>query len=247
MGTPSAIRRRGDDDQFPFGRPSRVPSQVVLRAKGLPILVHAKEGEIETITRIGEVVGIAPEEGDLLLRREDQAHVGVPLVAIEPIFGPMIERHHFRMEAGRFATLPLDPRDLSPPRLESFALAHAGSNARVHSRRHVLHVDEDVESEIRALQFLPSRTGVEAIAHVIPLRRRELLQLRERDVMIGEHESVRAHERSRSAVAESNAGEPNVIEPLAGRREAIPLFELCQRRIVKRPHPLVRPRERPPP
>ncbi|GBC83468.1 hypothetical protein HRbin10_02616 [bacterium HR10] len=227
-GQPAARppRMPGDEDQFSLARPLRVPPQVVLRANRPPILVHAKEREIQAVSGIREIVGIATEEGDLLLRREDQTHIGIALVAVEPVFGSVIERHDLRMRAGRLAALPLDARDLRPPSFERLALAHAGSNRGVHPRRHVLHLDEHVKRQVRALQLLPRRAGVKAIAHVILLGGGHLLQLRERDVMVGEHKSIRAHERSRPSVAEAHAGESKMIEPILSWREPVSLAEL---------------------
>ena len=81
----------GDEDQFVVAGPVLAPFQVVLDLGRLVVLVDAEEADVEVVARILEVVGIAAEEGDLLLRGEDQADVGVLLVAIEVILAALVE------------------------------------------------------------------------------------------------------------------------------------------------------------
>ena len=64
------------------------------------VLVGAEEREVEVVARIGEVVGIAAEERHLLLGREDEADVGVLLVAIEPVLRALVERDDVGAQAG---------------------------------------------------------------------------------------------------------------------------------------------------
>ena len=80
----------------PFG----IPLQVVLAVDRLAVLVNAEQRHVEVVARIGEVVRIAAEESDLLFRREHQAHVGVLLVAVEPVFAALVERNHVGAQAG---------------------------------------------------------------------------------------------------------------------------------------------------
>ena len=61
------------------------PLQVVLDLGRLVVLVDAEEADVEVVARILEVVRVAAEEGDLLLRGEDQADVGVLLEAVEVV------------------------------------------------------------------------------------------------------------------------------------------------------------------
>ena len=55
-----------------------------------------------------EVVGIATEEGGLLLRREHEAHVRIFLIAVNPIFAALIESYDIGTQAGFLLTLALD-------------------------------------------------------------------------------------------------------------------------------------------
>src|SRR5206468_8403274 len=57
-----------DEDQFPVGGPARVPLQMVPAFDGLTVFVDAEEGEVEIVAWIGEVVRVAAEKRDLLLR-----------------------------------------------------------------------------------------------------------------------------------------------------------------------------------
>ena len=50
---------------------------------GLSVFVDAEEADVEIVARILEVVRVAAVERDLLLGSEDQADVGVLLVAIK--------------------------------------------------------------------------------------------------------------------------------------------------------------------
>src|SRR5262245_45324309 len=88
------IRRTGmagDEYKIAFARPLRAPFEKVLDLCGLAVLVDAKEAEIQTETRILEVVRVAAECGDAMLRGHDQSHVRVLLVAVQMIQPAMIE------------------------------------------------------------------------------------------------------------------------------------------------------------
>ena len=124
-------------------------------------------------------------------------------------------------------------------RLERLRGRRACRRRALHARRDVLHRDQHVQLEVRALQLLGGVLREEAVGDVVLLRRRHLLQLAERDVMVRQHEAARADERSRPAVVEANARQPQVVEPLRRRREAVLVAQLRERRVVERPHALV--------
>ena len=56
---------------------------------------------------------------------------------------------------------------------------------------------QDVEFEIGRLWFLRARLRVEAVAHIVVLLAADLLQGVEADVMVGNHEPVRARRTNR--------------------------------------------------
>ena len=98
-------------------------------------------------------------------------------------------------------------------RLERLRGGRAGRRRALHARRDVLHRHQDVHSRSGHFSSSAARLGEEAVGDVVLLRRRDLLQLTERDVMVGEHQAARADERSRPAVVEAHARQPQVIEP----------------------------------
>ena len=71
-----------------------------LNLRRLAILVNAEKTHIEVEARKLEVVRIAAEERDLLLRREDQADVGVAFETVEMIRAALPERDHIRAQTG---------------------------------------------------------------------------------------------------------------------------------------------------
>ena len=83
---PVGMGRIADDEhQFVFLRTGRAPGKEIFRFGRLAVFVNAEEAHIQIEARILEVVGIAAEEGDILLGREDQPHVGVFFEAVEVV------------------------------------------------------------------------------------------------------------------------------------------------------------------
>src|SRR5262249_38370895 len=79
------------EDQLTVLNAGGTPLQVIFDPGRLAVFVDAEEAYIEVITRILEVVGVAPIKGDLLLRREDQPNVGVFLESIEMILAALVQ------------------------------------------------------------------------------------------------------------------------------------------------------------
>ena len=159
--------------------------------------------------------GIAAEEGDLLLGREDQPHVGVLLVAIEPVLAALVERHHVGAQAGFLQAFALDAGDRGLALGEflfraSWRLSSAASTWAV-----TFSIDiEDVDFQVRRFHFLCRSSGVEASLYVVVLGGRVLLQLAAGNVMIGQQQAVRADEGTGAAVVQPHAGETHVVQPL---------------------------------
>ena len=114
----------GDKDELAVGGALRVPLQIVLGVDGLVVLVDAEERHVKVVAGISEIVGVAPEKGDLPFRRKDQAHVGIFLVAIEPVFAAVVEGNHVGAQAGGFEAFLLDLGDLGLTRFEGVLVAH---------------------------------------------------------------------------------------------------------------------------
>src|SRR4029453_5500206 len=84
----------GYEDQIPRIDAGGVPPQVALAFHRIAVLVHAEERHIQTIARVGEIVGVPAEEGNLLFRREYQPYIGVLLVTVEPVLAAAVQRNH---------------------------------------------------------------------------------------------------------------------------------------------------------
>ena len=229
----------GDEHQLAIGRALRIPLEIVLALDGPAVLIHAEQREIQVVAGIREVVGIAAKERDLLLRREDDPHIRVFLVAIQPVFPALIERDHVGAEAGLFQAFALDGGDRVLA-LGEFLLRVARSLQGVlYAGRHVLHGDQDVHFQIGRLDFFFGRARVETRFDVVMFGRRILLQLAQRDVVVRQQQPGGADERSRSAVVQPHAGKPDMVEPLLGDREVVFVLNQPGGRIVEGPHPFL--------
>ena len=89
--TASTARVPGDKDQVPFLYAHRRPLQVIVDFGRLAVLVRAEERNIEIVTRIFKVVGVATEERHIEFRCEDQPNVVVLLVFVEVVHGSRIQ------------------------------------------------------------------------------------------------------------------------------------------------------------
>src|SRR5207248_9861327 len=76
------------------------PAEVMVGVEGLAALVGAEEGDVEVVAREVEVVGIAAEEGDGELRREDEAHVLEAPVLVQMVAAAVIERDDVAADLG---------------------------------------------------------------------------------------------------------------------------------------------------
>src|SRR5215472_16399298 len=60
---------------------------------GFVVLIDAEEGDVEIVSWVGEVVGVAAEESDTEFRRKNKANVGVLFVLVEVVDFAGVERH----------------------------------------------------------------------------------------------------------------------------------------------------------
>ncbi len=103
-----ATRVAGDEHQFVIGRAVRGHLQEVFDVRRLPVLVHAKQGHIQTVARVLEIVRIAAEERDASFRGPHEPHVRVLLVAVQVILGTTVERDDVTPQAGLIERLLFD-------------------------------------------------------------------------------------------------------------------------------------------
>ena len=87
----SPSRVAGDENQVPLLRSRRAPSQVMLDFRRLAVLIRPEKANVEVVTRILEVVGVAAEERDVELWSEDQPNVCILLVCVEVVLAALIE------------------------------------------------------------------------------------------------------------------------------------------------------------
>ena len=160
----------GHKDELAGGGALRVPLQIVRGLYGLVVLVDAEKRHVKVVAGISEIVGVAPEKGDLPFRRKDQAHVGIFLVAIEPVLAPVVEGNHVGAQAGGFEAFALGLRDLSLSGIQSVFIAHTRFQDAFDARGDILDRDQDVQFEVRALQFFRRAPGVESVFHIVFLR-----------------------------------------------------------------------------
>ena len=207
----------GNKHQLAVGRALRIPLQIVRLSMGLPFSYTRNSAIVQVVAGIGEVIGIAAKECDLLFRREHDPHVRVFLVAIQPVFAALIQRDHVGAEAGFVQAFALDRRRSRPCAWRIPAPLCAFPSAASCTRA----VTSSMETRTftsRSGDFISSRGSarVEPDLDVVVFGRRILLQLPPRDVMVGQQQPGGADERSRSAVVQPDARKPDVIEPLLG-------------------------------
>ena len=149
--------------------------QVVLDLRGLVVLVHAEHRDVEVVARVREVVGVAAEERDAVLRREHQAHVRVLLVAIQVVEAALVERDDGALQPGGVGRLLLDLGDRGAARGERIGLRRAALDGAVDAGRHVLDALQDVQLHRRDLQFVGAGLREEPVLDQVALGRAELL------------------------------------------------------------------------
>ena len=156
----------------------------------LPVFVDAKDADIEIVTRILEIVGIAAVKSDLLLRREDDANVVVSFVLIEMVKAALIKCNHIRAKAGLLFTFLFDLRNHVAARTVCLIGRHARLDGGVHPRGYIFDRHEHVQFEIGAFNFFGPRSRVKAVAQVIVLLAGGFLQGISADMMIRDNKPI---------------------------------------------------------
>ena len=231
----------GHEDQLVVADAARAPAQVMLDFGRLIILIDPEETDVEIEAGVLEVVRIAAEKGDVLLWREDQAHVGVLLVAIEVIQPALIEGHDVASHSRLLQRLFLDGvhHRLARPLLRLLGRDRPRGHGRINAGRHVLDAHQHVQFQVDALQLIGRRAGVEAGLDQIALRGAQLLQRIGPDVMVGHHQAAGRDKRTGAPAVEAHGRLLQMFEPGIGRIEAVLLLKLLARRLIEQPHPLV--------
>ena len=228
-----------DEGELAVLRSGLRPPQVVPGRRRLPVLVGPDERDVQVVTREVEVVGVSAEGSHGELRSEDQPHVLEALVLVEIVDSPVVQRDdvaaHLLVAAG---ALLLDLRHLGALRLgEPLPLEPLGGG--MHPLGDVGDPGQLVQLDLGALHFLVERRRVEALLHEVLLLRGELLDAAVRAMVVGHHQALGRHERSRAASGQPHGGELRLAEPLRLRAEAVLLRHLRAGEVVERPHALV--------
>ena len=135
---------------------------MVVHPCGPAVFVGPEQADVEVVARELEVVGVAAEERDLLLRCEYQPHIGVLLGAIEVICSPLPESHHVAPQARRCERLLFDLGHHRPAGSKRLIGRHRHRDGRLHPIGDILDGAEHVELEVMAFQLLRPRRRREA-------------------------------------------------------------------------------------
>jgi len=206
---------------------------------GLAVLVGPEERDVQVVAGEGEVVGVAAEVGDLLLGREDEAHVRVLLVGIEVVHRALVQRDHVAALARLAAALLLDARDLGLARGVGGRVRHGRRHRAQHPRGHVLDAQELVHLVARTGRLLVAGGAQVARAHVVLLLGGEVLDAAEPHVVVADQEPVGRDEGAGPAVVEAHGGQAHGVEPGLGGREAVGRLEPRAGWVVEGEHALV--------
>jgi len=211
---------------------------MVRHPRRLAILVGAKKADVEVVPGKLEVVGVAAEEGDLLLGRKHQPHVGVFAGPVEMVGAPLVERDDVAAQSAGRQRFLLDLGHHAASGSGRLVRRHVPLHRRLHAAGHVLDRHEDVEFEVVALELVGTRGRGEPVAHVIVPLVPEFGDGIGADMVVGEHEAVGGDERPRAAGAEPHRRLLEVGQPLRREFGPVVLFQ-GRERLVEEPHPLV--------
>ena len=215
----------------------RRPLQVVRRLGRLVVLVEPEHRHVHVVARVGEVVRVAAEEAGLVLDAEHQADV-----ACRPC----------RCRGGRRRRRRATPPACVTPGCGSPWIAWiAFWRAAAASCGVIAGVTAAVTFAVTSsmlwrtlsdmpghLQLVGEGRRVEPVLDEVLLRRAQPLQRAEPDVVVGQHEAVRRHDRA-GAAAEPDRGQLQVVQPRVGDVELVLRLDGGLRDAVVRPEPFV--------
>ena len=217
-------RMTADQSKFAIARAFRVPFQEMLGLGWLAIFVSAENADIEIVSRILEVIGIAAVERRLLFGREDDPHIVVAFVAIQIVNAAAIKRDHIGAQSGRVFALLLDRSDGSPARFARIVGRHVRANGALYPVGDIFDRHEHVQLKIGRLDFVLLGFRVEPVAHVIDFLAADFLERIEADVMVRDHQSIFGNERPAATGIETDTRFLEMLEPLRRWFEIIFFF-----------------------
>ena len=207
----SSARITRHEYQVLFFGPTRVHLEEVFDFCWFAVFVNSKQSYIEAIARILEIVGIATKESCSGFRCPHKSHVGVFLVAIEMVAAATIERNHIASQAGSIERCLFDGRHLGLSSFAGFLRRHTLFDCRVNREGYIFNGNELVEFEVRCFDFVRQRSRQKAIFVVVPFSGRKFVEGIGRNVMVGQHETLRRNKRGRSPRVKADTRKHQVI------------------------------------
>jgi hypothetical protein len=147
-----------------------------------------------------------------------------------------IERDNAAVQPGLFLRLGVDDGEDRIAGLDRGLAGQLGIYRGIDSVRDVLNRIEHTYFEARQLDFLIPRSGNEAVRDVILTRAGGVLNAPRRDVLVGQNESIRRDERSRSS-ADPHRRRAKVVGPGLLQLKAEMASEPLIGQLVVNPHP----------
>src|SRR5688500_1343622 len=89
-----------NEHHIALDRAGGAPAKIMLGAEWLTVVVDAEKTNVEVEARILEVVGVAAEESDVVLRGHHEANIGELPVLIEVILPALVERDDLTAQLG---------------------------------------------------------------------------------------------------------------------------------------------------
>ena len=233
-----AARVARDEDGLAVARAFGAPLEVVgLGVRRLAILPGAQDREVEAEAREGEVVRVAAELGDLVVRDRDEADVVVDAVGVELVVAALVERLDLVVERVRGFFGRGEDRSLVLGEFRGdLVLGHLVGEALVHLRRDVIGRDELLDRQLRDADLVFEARRLPTGGQPVLAGRRHGDDVLTRTVVVREDQAARADERRRATTAVAEAREAQVVEPLLGRTEAVLGLEEVERSVLVRPH-----------
>jgi hypothetical protein len=133
------------ENKFAVVRPIGIEFEKVLDLRRLAIFVHPKKADIEIVPGILEVIGVTPEEGHLLLRREDQPHVIVTFVSVKMVRAALVEGDDIRPQFGFIFAFLFNVSDGRIARAGSLIAGHTWFHCAGDARGYVLDGHQHVQ------------------------------------------------------------------------------------------------------
>src|SRR5690606_27035210 len=133
-----------DEDELALVSAVLVPLEVDGRGRGRAAagLVGADEGDVQDVTRVGEVVRVAAEVAGLELGREDELDGRIAAVAVQLVLAAVVERDDLALEVGSGLTLGFDGLPGGVDGGGDARLVRAGGGSGLDALGDVLDLDE---------------------------------------------------------------------------------------------------------